>query len=293
MQSIVVLGALAAVASAQCGDSPQLGYTCDPEVSHYWGEYSPFFSVPSLIPPEVPWGCDITFANILSRHGARFPTSGDTKDLVGLIAQIHNRTTSYSSQYAFIKDYNYTLGANLLTPFGQVEMVQSGQAFFERYESLARKYTPFFRSSSDERVIESAQNFSLGFHEARTQAGASDSSYPYPLQILSENPGTNNTLFAQQICPVYANGPDSNINNAAEDTWANVWIGPVQTRVNDNLKGANLSSSQIINLMELCPYNSVSTGIISPFCGLFTDLEWRYFDYYRYFVWRRCLQGLY
>lgn len=55
-------------------DSVLQGYQCEPEISHYWGQYSPFYSVPSEISADVPRGCSVTFAQVLSRHGARDPT---------------------------------------------------------------------------------------------------------------------------------------------------------------------------------------------------------------------------
>jgi hypothetical protein len=55
------------------------GYQCEPEISHYWGQYSPFYSVPSEISADVPRGCSVTFAQVLSRHGARDPTVSSSR----------------------------------------------------------------------------------------------------------------------------------------------------------------------------------------------------------------------
>ena len=38
------------------------------------GQYSPWFEVPSDLPDVVPKECHVTFAQVLSRHGARDPT---------------------------------------------------------------------------------------------------------------------------------------------------------------------------------------------------------------------------
>jgi len=118
---------LAAVASAQC-DTVEHGYQCNTSYSHNWGQYSPYYSVESNISTDLPEGCKYTFANVLSRHGARNPTSSKTTSYAALIAKIHNSTTSYGADYAFIKSYNYTLGANNLTP------VSSSRSQNERLE---------------------------------------------------------------------------------------------------------------------------------------------------------------
>src|SRR5271163_1956016 len=55
-------------------DGVYQGYECQPEISHYWGQYSPYFSVPSEIPADIPNDCQVTFVQVLSRHGARDPT---------------------------------------------------------------------------------------------------------------------------------------------------------------------------------------------------------------------------
>lgn len=275
--------------AAQC-DTVETGYQCDTDISHYWGEQSPYFSVPTTISADVPAGCAISFVNLLSRHGARFPTTSKTTDYEDLFEQIHDQTTSYSAEYEFIQNFTYDLGANDLTAFGQQEMINSGIKFYDRYKALTKLHTPFFRSSSDDRVVESAQNFSQGFHQAR---GSVDPTYPYPILIVSEDTGENNTLYAQ-LCTNYEDGTDSDINNDAEKTWRDVWIDPVKDRVNDNLVGADLSSSQIIYLMDQCPFQTIATtnGTISPFCNLFNVTEWSFYNYY-YSVdkWYEDLQG--
>ncbi|TVY60833.1 3-phytase A, partial [Lachnellula suecica] len=276
--SPLLVASSASTVAAQC-DTVETGYQCDTDISHNWGNYAPYFSIPSNISNETPPGCTISFVNLLSRHGARFPTTSKTTDYEELFEQIDSDTTSYSAAYAFIKNYTYSLGANDLTAFGQQEMINSGIKFYGRYKALTELYTPFFRSSSDGRVVGSAQNFSQGFHQAR---GAVDPTYPYPIEVISEDSGQNNTLYAQ-LCTNYEDGPDSDISDDAEDTWRDVWIADVKTRVNDNLVGASLSKSQIIYLMDQCPFNTIShpAGTLSPFCALFNTTEWTSYAYYR------------
>ncbi len=67
--------------------------------------------------------------------------------------RIHAQATSYSKDYAFIKSYSYTLGADQLSVFRQQELVNSGIKYYARYQSLARDATPFVRSSGQDRVV--------------------------------------------------------------------------------------------------------------------------------------------
>lgn len=261
-------------------DSIQNGYQCEPEISHYWGQYSPYFSVPSEIPDVVPFGCSITFAQILSRHGARDPTASKTKSYNATIQKIHANVKTYTGAYSFLEDYSYTLGADQLTVFGQDEMINSGIKFFDRYQRLASKLTPFVRSSGEARVVESAKNWTQGFHAAKLDRHT-DSAYPYPIVVISEAAGQNNTLN-HGLCTDFEDGPDSNIASSSQATWANIFITPIQARLNENLPGANLSMSDTISMMDLCPFNTVASpnGTISPFCHLFTEEEFHQYSYY-------------
>lgn len=82
--------------------------------------------MPSEIPNEVPQGCSITFAQILSRHGARDPTASKTMSYNNTIQKIHSNVKNFTGIYAFLANYEYTLGADQLTVFGQQEMINSG-----------------------------------------------------------------------------------------------------------------------------------------------------------------------
>ncbi|KAF2160106.1 hypothetical protein M409DRAFT_29403 [Zasmidium cellare ATCC 36951] len=265
-------------------DSVQNGYQCQPDISHFWGQYSPFFSVESSIPSEVPPRCSVTFANVLSRHGARDPTASKTAAYNATVQKIHANVQNYPGKYAFLKNYEYTLGADQLTLFGQQEMINSGLKFYERYEQLANHLTPFVRSASEDRVVESAENFTQGYHSAkladkRNRRG--DSTYPYPITVISEADGSNNTLN-HGLCTNFEDGPDDSIASNAQKTWANVFVPAIQNRLNSDLQGANLTQTEVTYVMDLCPFNTVASnnGTISSFCSLFTEEEWHQYNYY-------------
>ena len=55
----------------------------------------------------------------------------------------------------------------------------------------------------------------------------------------------------------------------------------VQIRLNDKLPGANLSMEEAVFVMDLCPFTTVasSNATQSDFCRLFSEDEWRCYDY--------------
>lgn len=240
--------------------------------------------MPSTISTEVAPQCQITFAQVLSRHGARDPTSGKTAAYSALVDRILADAISFSSDYAWIENYTYTLGADGLSVFGQKEMINSGIQFYNRYRHLAETITPFIRSSGGDRVVESALNWTQGFHASRLSDPKSNMSdgYPYPMVIISEDAGFNNTLD-HGLCTVFEDGYDSNIASSAQTTFMNIFTPNITARLNLNLPGVNFTATETVYLMDLCPFNTVANdlGTISPFCDLFTENEWKSYDYYQ------------
>ena len=260
------------------------GYRCQPEISHYWGQYSPYFQVPSEISSNVPQDCQVSFAQILSRHGARAPTATRTAWYIKTIQKIQNNVKSFPRDYAFLQNYRYTFDADQLTIFGEQQMANSGIKFYNRYKNLTQHSVPFFRSSGQTRVVESAQNFTQGYHQAlsKDKKATASKNYPYPIIVISEADGSNNTLD-HGLCTKFENNKNLNIRNDAQRKWQSIFMPPIAARLNQNLPGANLTMSDAEYIMDLCPFNTVasSTGAISPFCSLFTIEEWHQYDYYQ------------
>lgn len=208
-----------------------------------------------------------------------------TKLYKAVVQQLKSNVKSFSGAYGFLADYEYTLGADELTYFGQQQMVNSGVKFYQRYEALASKYTPFLRSAGQSRVVESAQNWTQGYHAAkstdRRARSRGNDVYPYEILEIPENEGLNNTLN-HEICTDFEEGWYGEIADAAQTEWASIFATPIRDRLNSELPGANLSTIQTVYLMDLCPFNTVAsdTGAVSPFCSLFSEEEWHKYDYY-------------
>jgi len=260
-------------------DTPDGGFRCNVSVSHFWGQYSPFFSVPSEIDAAVPPGCAITFAQVLSRHGARDPTLGKTIIYGALVERIRSSVTDFGADFAFLKDYRYALGADQLTAFGRQEMVNSGIKFYTRYRKLASTVTPFIRSAGQDRVVESALKWTQGFHAARLDdKRAVPDHFPYEMIIIPEGDGINNTL-GHNLCPAFV----ASDKGSAQRMFAAVFTPPITARLNKGLPGANLTNADTISFMDLCPYDTVADdkAKLSSFCRLFTEDEWHSYDYYQ------------
>lgn len=241
--------------------------------------------MPSKTPQDVPAHCEVTFAQVLSRHGARDPTASKTEAYAALVDKIQSNVQRFDGENAFLQDYEYALGADQLTRFGQQEMLNAGVQFYERYAELARDTVPFVRASGEERVVESALNWTQGFSEAKTADGKAEhgeNAYPAVDVIIPEaDYGVNNTLN-HALCTAFENGTYSTIADDAESTWASIFAQPIRARLNRDLPGANLTLEETIYLMDLCPFNTVASpsGAISAFCALVTEDEWHQYNYY-------------
>lgn len=242
--------------------------------SRLWGQYSPYFPVPSELDPAIPPDCAVTFVQVLSRHGARDPTTYKTELYNATITELQRTVTSYPDGYEFIRDFEYTLGADQLTQFGIHQLREQGRAVAERYPGLAGKEGPFIRASGQQRVIDSAVHWAKGFSEVE----AAPSGLEDTIVIVPEGEGTNNTLD-HGLCTAF----EDSSGDEARDAWSDIFTAPIIARLNANLPGANFTRETVIHLMDLCPFVTVAdpTGKPSQFCDLFTLDEWRSYDYYQ------------
>lgn len=238
--------------------------------------------MPSEISPAVPSGCTLTFAQILSRHGARDPTASKTKTYSNLVSRIHMSVGTYGPGFEFLRDFEYTLGADQLTVFGQHEMVNSGIKFYNRYRELANETAPFIRSAGQDRVVESALNWTQGYHSQLLRDNPSDK-LPYPLLSIPEETGVNNTLN-HGLCTAFETGAYSNISDAAQSKWLAKFAPSITARLNKGLPGANITDKETTYLMDLCAFETVASdrgATISPICGLFSTSEWADYGYFQ------------
>ena len=114
------------------------------------------------------------------------------------MSKLQKNVRSFKGDYKFLEKYNYALGAEQLTAFGVQEMVNSGTEFYERYADLAKTLVggPYVRASGQQRVIDSANHFTSGFHTAKASTAGGDTAYPYNVTVISEAKGFNNSYVS-------------------------------------------------------------------------------------------------
>ena len=93
-----------------------------------WGNLSPYHSVESHGLPEssslIPEGCELTELHWLQRHGARYPTLGNGGP-AGIAARLKAaKGWTGSDDLAFLNNWSYKLGAEVLTPFGRQQLCE-------------------------------------------------------------------------------------------------------------------------------------------------------------------------
>ncbi|KAF8870777.1 histidine phosphatase superfamily [Infundibulicybe gibba] len=238
-------------------------------LSQSWAQYSPYFPVNPYKPP--PHGCAVTQLadpNItqLQRHGARFPTALASVPIRAALSKLQSVPT-VDSNLAFLANFTYDLGTDDLVPLGTRQSQESGSTQYERYSHLVSSDNlPFVRASSSERVVQSAIDWNtVGFSDASKRRFM-----PTLSVILSE--AANDTLN-DSMCP------SASSSDAQTAQWLSIYAAPITFRLNSQAPGAELDETDIFNLLSLCPFHTVATEELSPFCDLFTAEEFAAFDY--------------
>jgi hypothetical protein len=96
----------------------------------HWGNLSPYYSVSSHGLPETsslfPDHCELEEVHWLQRHGARYPTSsaGGPGDLGARLKKAEGWKAT--GEMRFLNDWEYRLGAEVLTPFGRQQLCKWG-----------------------------------------------------------------------------------------------------------------------------------------------------------------------
>ncbi|ORY55956.1 histidine phosphatase superfamily [Leucosporidium creatinivorum] len=246
----------------------------------YLGNLSPWHTVNHGIDAsaQVPAECKIEQVQLLHRHGARYPTTGAgpaefAKNVVG------REGFKGTGELAFLNDFEYKLGAEILTPFGREQLFALGVSFRTKYgqlldapalSSTAKRNLPVFRTESQDRMTKSSLNFAAGFF-----------GIPYEEQyhqlITLEWPHYNNTLSPYMTC-INANRPDLTVGPAKMNEWISVYLTDAWKRLGKQVEGVQLTLRDVFNMQLMCAYELVALGG-SEFCALFNEDEWRGFEY--------------
>ncbi|WWC90320.1 uncharacterized protein L201_005253 [Kwoniella dendrophila CBS 6074] len=249
-------------------------------IIQHWGNLSPFYSVSSHGLPEtsslIPEQCELEQMHWLQRHGARYPTSYP-EGPSAFASRITNTRSNWKAKgdLKFLNDWEYLLASEILTPFGRSQLFNLGVSARVKYGSLLNKMKgrlPVFRTESQDRMLKSAQNFAAGFFGIPAED-------QYNLEVSIEAPGFNNSLAPWNTCR--ALGVDYKTKLAE---WDNVFLKDAQKRLQGMIEGYELTIKDAKDMMETCAYETVALGY-SSFCDLFTQKEWKGFEYRSDLYW--------
>ena len=74
--------------------------------------------------------------------------------------------------------------------------------------------------------------------------------------------------------------PAAGSSSQETTAWADVFTPEIVNRLNSEAPGANLQTTDIVNLMALCPFDTVAKEEPSPWCNLFNSTEFASYEYY-------------
>lgn len=102
--------------------------------------------------------------------------------------------------------------------------------------------------------------------------------HDYNQLIMIEASNFNNTLAPWSNCP-NANNDIFNYGFNASDTWQGIYLKDTVKRLQKYISGVELTIADAAAMQQLCAYETVSLGY-SEFCDLFTEEEWKGFEYW-------------
>lgn len=277
------------------------------DIKKYWGNLSPWYSLSSSnygLPkasPLIPPGCDIIQLHLLYRHGARYPTSGSAP--ATFASKVANATKNggfkVSGDLAFLADWTYKLGAELLTPFGRSQNFLLGVEHRQLYGQLLNNFTeqgtiPVFRTESQDRMVKTANNFAAGFF------GVPEYLDEVNIEILVEAPGLNNSGAPYETCTnadvtsrgaigstvatAFAhdafNSTIARLNSLVRSTPRTVSVSRGQVALTESqVEGITFTPTDAVAMLQLCSYETVALGD-SAFCSLFSQEDYLNYEYY-------------
>ncbi|WXC54634.1 hypothetical protein SNK03_000625 [Fusarium graminearum] len=216
----------------------------------------------------IPPGAEIVQVQMLSRHGARYPTPGANVATLG--ERIANASASLKTSGAleFLNNWKYELGKAILVPRGRQELFDSGILHSYMYGSLYNPQSKLIvRTTTQDRMLKSAENWMAGFFGLEWTNNAT-------IEVIIEAPGFNNSLAGSLNCP-NADKADYVTPVAA---WYEIYLKDATARFNNVTEGFTWTAADVWAAQNMCPYETVAYGF-SRFCDLFTYEEWEHFGY--------------
>ncbi|KAK6466044.1 secretory acid phosphatase [Scheffersomyces coipomensis] len=258
--------------SFQRGQFTQEVYDAYNLLKHFGGNGPYIDGVGYGIDTSVPDQCEVSQVIMIHRHGERWPDPSVATGMVSAYKKILNTNQTFTGSLAFLNTWESFLDTESLWaeetysgPYsGLLNGFRRGVEYRAKYGHLWNgENVPMF-SSGYERIIETARRFGLGFFGYNY----TDSVY---LNIIPEtaDQGANSltpVCYTNQTTTTYG------LSNFTQFTAA-------ASRLNSEVKGLNLSASDVYNLMLLAPFE-LNGKPFSPWVDVFTLDEWNAFGYY-------------
>ncbi|OJJ66949.1 hypothetical protein ASPBRDRAFT_48490 [Aspergillus brasiliensis CBS 101740] len=251
----------------------------DRNIFHHMGILSPYypradgFGVDELPRPK---GSNITQMHLLHRHGSRYPNKNEGDDFANWAKALANATAHgavFKDELAFIHDWTYNLGADMLTTRGREDLLESGVLNFFNYGHL---YTPgtkiVARTTTQDRMLKSAENFLAGFFHL-------DWDEHVNLLAMIEEKHFNTSLQAKNACPnaMKISFDDDYVADTVTK-WKHHYLAHRTHHLNYLSVNYHWTINDSFTAQTLCAYETVALGY-SPWCTLFTFREWEDFSY--------------
>ncbi|PNS16618.1 Acid phosphatase [Sphaceloma murrayae] len=256
---------------------PIIGNVNNSNIFQLHGQLSHYFPNPVGFGVDefpLPKGANISWLNMLSRHGSRYPTTGSGAYQFG---QKHKNLTgkaSYTGALSFLNEWTYKLGAEILVPVGKQELFDSGVLHYYQYGHLYNNNGNkiIARSTTEDRMTQSAEYFLAGFFGLQWPQNAT-------LELVIEDTKGiwNNTLAGYYNCNNSNTGVSAGGTNASAE-WYRTYLADATSRLASLAPGFNWTAADSYNAQSLCAYETVALGY-SAFCDLFTYEEWQGYEY--------------
>lgn len=223
--------------------------------------------------PEVPSTDNITETHelvqlqIIKRHGSRYPSEGDTADLIEVIDLLKNATNPPD----WIKDYENPFlprRAGSLDKNGQYEHYDHGRRVAKNYPDLVQQVIDgdtiihmSAYSSFSNRTSQSAAAFQLGLYQGDGSFGT-EKFLPAPLLQYGKD---NDTILALDgNCPNWKKRGDLDDESHAYRDQAEA---PIAKRLSEEL-GANVTVKHVDHIYTGCVFEVSHRRRADTFCSL-------------------------
>lgn len=286
-------------------------------ISPYFEEGMPFEGITRSQKNEMynlPPRCELQQVHVLHRHAERYPTKGRASRMKTTAEKIQQMNISPEAKgLQWMTNWTYELGSELLTAPGVATELKSGSDFWashgrflfsypegEAKDEDGSAYNLFYspkmvpkyvgsserqgklviRATDQSRIQTSARAWAAGFFGlyGGQEYVSNTADDVYDLVLQSETAGSNSTLASYLSCP---NALSQKIlkNKAKVNQWIASYLANASKRLQKVLPGMmNVTAQDAFAMQDLCTFETAAYGS-SPFCSLFTETEWRGYEY--------------